>query len=161
EKGHCACEKKSRCKEAGKHPLTSNGLKAATTDVKKIDKWWLNVTSANVAIATGTASGFWVLDADGEAGIQAIADLEKKYGTLPKTPTAQTGGGGRHYYFAWPKGASVANTTKLCELSLDVRGAGGYVLTPPSAHKSGESYTWHVSPEEVPLAPAPDWLLQL
>lgn len=162
EDGHCACSRGEHCHDAaGKHPLTNDGCKSATTDTARINKWWNNVPSANIGIATGAESALWVLDADGAHGILAVAELEAKYGPLPRTPIARTGGGGRHYYFAWPQDETVANSTKLCGLPLDVRGAGGYVLAPPSAHMSGTDYAWETSPDDAAFAPAPGWLLQL
>jgi len=52
----------------------------------------------NIAIVTGSASGFWVLDVDPEKGGEAssLAQLVAAYGPLPTTVEAITGGGGRH-----------------------------------------------------------------
>jgi len=44
-------------------------------------------------------------------------------------------------------------------MPIDVRGKDGYVVAPPSVHRSGSVYTWEIKPEEVPLAQAPPWLL--
>ena len=43
---------------------------------------------------------------------------------------------------------------------IDVWARGGYITVPPSRHMSGRAYAWAVAPESVPLALAPDWLLQ-
>ncbi|TMA99923.1 MAG: bifunctional DNA primase/polymerase [Deltaproteobacteria bacterium] len=58
----------------------------------------------NVAIVTGSASGFWVLDVDPEKGGEAssLAQLVAAYGPLPTTVEAITGGGGRHLLFKHP-----------------------------------------------------------
>ncbi len=42
---------------------------------------------------------------------------------------------------------------------VDVKGDGGYVLTPPSMHPSGRRYEWSV--DCAPLAAAPDWLIDM
>jgi hypothetical protein len=44
---------------------------------------------------------------------------------------------------------------------IDIRARGGFVVAPPSRHISGRSYCWSVDfhPQDVPLAPAPDWLI--
>src|SRR5579884_241161 len=159
--GRCSCGRREDCDDAGKHPLTANGLRDATADPGKVNKWWGNVPDANVAVATGAASGVWVLDADGEAGVQEVAELEARYGRLPRTVTVRTGGGGRHYYFAWPAGHAPANAVKLCGLPVDVRGEGGYAIVPPSRHASGNDYAWEVSPDEAEPAQAPEWLLRM
>ena len=70
----------------------------------------------------------------------------------------KTGGGGVHYYFAWPENGEVKNATKVNGFPIDVRGANGYVLAPPSVHASGGVYTWETSPAQAPLAQVPLWL---
>jgi hypothetical protein len=100
------------------------------------------------------------LDADGLAGRQALDGKEHEFGKLPLTPTAATGGGGLHKFFALPDGLLIANTVKLDGLPIDVRGVNGYVVVPPSNHASGNSYAWVQSPADVPLALAPDWLVE-
>lgn len=151
---------------SGKTPATPHGCKDATTDPAQIAEWWGGGSSTyNVAIATG--SGLVVLDVDtahdaGKFGDETLADLEQQYGPLPETWTCLTGGGGVHYYFqcddpALTVGAGFAP-------GLDYRGAGGYVVAPPSIHPTtGRAYEWEASstPTSVPLAPLPDWLHRL
>jgi len=98
---------------------------------------------------------------DGQAGIEALAELVRQHGPLPATPLLRSGGGGLHYYFAWPGSGGVKTSANYNGLPIDIRGTGGYVVAPPSLHKSGNRYTWEVSPDEVPLADAPAWLLGL
>lgn len=43
---------------------------------------------------------FAVLDADAKhGGMELLKRLKAEYGELPRTPTANTGGGGKHRYF--------------------------------------------------------------
>ena len=44
--GICSC-RKAECTSPGKHPMTRNGLKDATTDRSKILKWWNKDPDAN------------------------------------------------------------------------------------------------------------------
>jgi putative DNA primase/helicase len=115
--------------------------------------WWEECPAANVGIATG--GGLVVLDEDGTDG---AASLEGKH--LPPTPCASTGKG-LHRYFASGNG-QVRNAVRLLP-GVDLRGEGGYVVAPPSIHPSGAAYAWcdGLAPDEVALAPMPDWLANL
>ena len=44
---------------------------------------------------------------------------------------------------------------------LDIRTTGGYILLPPSKHRSGKDYRWITSPTECELATAPQWLIDV
>src|SRR5262249_30600083 len=137
------------CKSPGKHPMTPDGLKSATTDPAAIASWWQQWPKANIAIRTGEVSAIWVLDLDGEEGIAALKQLEAELGSLPKTVSARTGGGGMHLYFRYPPGAAIGNRTRVRGLPIDVRGTNGYVLAPPSSHVSGNFYEWITPPIEL------------
>lgn len=145
----------------GKAPATPHGCKDATSDPGQIKAWWGGAQLYNVGIATG--GGLVVLDVDinhdaGKYGDETLSELERQHGPLPDTWTCLTGGGGAHYYFccddpALTIGAGFAP-------GLDYRGAGGYVVVPPSVHESGQEYVWEVehTPTSCALAPLPDWL---
>lgn len=160
ENGVCTCGKVD-CQSPGKHPLTKNGVKDATRDLTTIGKWWRQWPWANVGIATGATSRFFVLDVDGETGAESLRDLEEAHGHLPATVEAITGSGGRHILFKHT-GQTVGNKVALAP-GLDVRGGAGYIVVAPSLHSSGRSYVWELAsrPGEVPLADAPGWLLQM
>ena len=140
EDGLCTCGKK--CDSPGKHPRTRNGLKDASIDPKQIQKWWRYWPNANIAILTGRGSGLAVLDVDVKNdGPENLELLEAKNEPIPSTLIAQTGGGGRHYYFSYPT-SGFKNSAGKIATGIDTRGDGGYVLAPPSNHKSGREYTW-------------------
>lgn len=147
----------------GKAPLGAlvpHGVKDATTDAATVRAWWAARPDANIGIATG--GRFFVLDVDPRhGGEESLADLVAQHGDLPATVECLTGGGGRHLYFAWPAGAQ--RLAGKLGPGLDLKGAGGYVVAPPSVHPNGRSYTWEVGghPDDVPIAPAPRWLLDL
>lgn len=148
----------------GKTPATAHGCKDATADPAQVAEWWSS-SAYNVAIATG--GGLVVLDVDidhqaGKYGDETLADLEQQYGPLPETWTCLTGGGGIHYYFQCDDPA--LTVAAGFAPGLDYRGAGGYVIAPPSVHpETGRAYEWEASstPTSVPLAPLPDWLHRL
>jgi hypothetical protein len=155
--GICTCDD-SNCGNPGKHPLTPNGFHDATLDIELIQEWHSETLGlSNWGLATGPGSGVWVLDADGALGLQTLAELQAQHGALHGTPTVGTGGGGKHFYFAWSEG--VKSRVRFAP-GLDTRGEGGYVLVPPSLHASGKRYEW-LTPHVQPLAEAPPWLLAL
>ena len=150
--------------ESGKRPLSAKGLLDATTDQAQIRAWWAQWPSANIGVATGRASGFWVLDCDPRhGGEESLRAIEAAHGAIPNTPLSLTGGGGSHYLFSMPPDGDVRNSASRLAPGLDVRGAGGYVIVPPSRHSSGRVYTWDAEahPEDLPIAAAPPWLLDL
>lgn len=160
--GDCSCGT-STCRNAGKHPRTRNGLLDATTDQQQIEAWLTTWPNANVAIATGTTSGVWVLDIDpGAGGEESIEQLEAQHGKLAPTWCTETGGDGLHLWF-YGCDAALRNSAGRLGAGLDVRADGGYVIVPPSRHRSGNSYRWAEAwhPTLVDLARAPAWLHDL
>jgi hypothetical protein len=144
------------CRPRDKRPATANGLKDATRDVDIIQAWWRQQPDNNIAIATGAASGIFVLDIDGLDAEAALRGLEAEHGALPATVEAITARG-RHIYFRWPQ-EPVRNSAGKIGAHIDVRGDGGYVLCPPSIHPSGRRYCWSVDSANR-IADAPGWLL--
>src|SRR5262245_64566830 len=62
-------------KPRDKAPATRHGFKEATSDPRIVDGWWQGWPDLNIGIATGKASGVWVLDVDGETGEASLAAL--------------------------------------------------------------------------------------
>lgn len=131
-------------------------------------------------IDKGTAANGKVKDGDYELEI-----LQDIVGRLPETWTCVSGsGGGRHLYFKHPGGDLVVPNRQLIDLpkpetwtseayldkrgkrlvlsALQIRGDGGYVLAPPSRHKSGRTYSWEgdLKPGRGPCAEIPPALLE-
>lgn len=106
-----------------------------------------------MAVRTGAASGLVVLDVDpGHGGARSLDALVRRYGSLPVGPVVRTGSGGLHFFFAHP-GYTVRNSAGRLGSGLDVRGDGGYVIVPPSRHRSGHVYIWRASPDVLPDLP--------
>jgi hypothetical protein len=158
--GVCTCCL-GACDSPGKHPCTDHGFRDATTDPTQIRAWWSRGwRDRNIIGPTGRRSGVDALDIDpSKGGPQSLERLQARYGAVPLTWQVRTGSGGAHYFFAHHLG--VRNSESRIAPGVDVRGSGGYVILPPSLHKSGRRYQWIVSPDEAPLAPWPDWLLAL
>lgn len=128
---------------------------------EQLDAWFARWPDAGVGVVTGAVSGLVVLDIDPAHGARhSLPRLEREHGPLPRTVEAVSGGGGRHLYFRHP-GGRVRNRVGLAA-GVDLRGDGGFVVAPPSAHASGARYAWVAgrNPEQVDLAPLPGWLLE-
>lgn len=118
------------CVPGGKTPLTANGFHDATTDPEIVAGWWRWRPEANIATPTGTGT-FDVLDVDlrpNGSGYPAYHQA-KAAGLLDGWIRAvRTPSGGLHLHYP---GTEQRNGS-LVGLHLDFRGAGGYVLLPPS-----------------------------
>ena len=151
----CTCGKPD-CERQGKHPRTEHGLDDATRDVARIRDWWQRWPNANIGIATGAASGLVVLDIDPRhSGLKTLEALKRKHGGVPRTLTVLTGSGGHHAYFAHPGHTKIRNSSGRLGDGIDVRGDGGYVVAPPSVHRSGNHYK---IVREAEPAPMPPWV---
>lgn len=144
------------CRPHDKRPATAHGVKDATTDRGKIERWW-RTAHYNIAVATGEPSGIFVVDIDGLDAEAAMRLLEKRHGALPSTIESITPRG-RHLFFQWPGGCDVRNSASKLAAGVDTRGSDGYVLVPPSVHPCGRRYYWSVDSAGA-VAAAPAWLL--
>jgi hypothetical protein len=152
-KGRCSCGRPD-CDRVGKHPrwhprLICAGVQDASTDPARIDAWWSAWPTANVGLRTGVVCDVCDIDTpEGLRGVQRLLDDEM--------PTVRTGSGGYHVYVA---STGAGNRTRLLP-GVDWRGAGGYVVAPPSLHASGEQYRW-VRPSDGGFPPCPPELRAL
>lgn len=146
--GGCSCRRPD-CTSPGKHPRVPDWPSRATTDRDQVGKWWRMWPRANVGLVTG--DGLVVVDVDPRnGGLVTLAELEAEHGRFD-TRTAETGGGGLHFYFRAPPDL----------LYPGHLGAGidlpKMVVAPPSAHASGNGYGWRDPEREV--ADLPPWLI--
>ncbi|PLX39776.1 MAG: hypothetical protein C0608_11405 [Deltaproteobacteria bacterium] len=135
----------------------------ASTDIAFVVEGWRLWPDANIGLLTGDKSGLVVIDLDKKPGVDgegSMEALEAKYGALPKTSRARTGGGGVHLYFRHP-GGHISNSTGKLGPGIDVKADRGFVVAPPSVHASGGQYEWEVPLSEENLADLPEWLLRL
>lgn len=146
--GRCTCGSQD-CSSPGKHPIHSGGFKNATTNTETINAWWSDNPNANVAIATGERSGVFVVDVDcgaGKDGFATLAELEEEFSIMPFSARVRSGSGGLHIYMKMPDFSIGGSAGKLGP-AIDIRANGGYVVAPPSAHISGETYEWKTENE--------------
>jgi hypothetical protein len=168
--GQRACSCGRLCgKEAAKHPyarLVPHGHRDATLSIGIAKLWFgLRVGEANLGVCTDKLV---VLDVDSrDGGDDSFELLDLNY-DIPPTWRALTGGGGQHIIFSCPDGVAIHNVVAKqmkdppLGRGIDVRAKGGYIVGVPSRHMSGRSYCWSVDhhPHDVPLAVAPDWLIE-
>lgn len=138
----------------GKTPACQNGLHDATTEPEGLAALWGDKTNLNIGIATGTKSGFWVLDLDSEEAEKTMRSM----GHIPETLTSITANG-KHLLFKMPEGVEIRNSASRIAKGVDVRGNGGYIVAPPSVHQTGIVYDWE-NPKAA-IADAPAWLVEL
>ncbi|HEU5002552.1 MAG TPA: bifunctional DNA primase/polymerase [Actinomycetota bacterium] len=158
--GECGC-RRADCPRPGKHPLVARGLHEATTEVGVVAGWWGRWPAANIAVATGAASGIVVIDVDEPGGSASLELVMRALGPLPATLEALTGGGGRHLVYVHPGGWMGNTVGKLHGFAdplphVDLRADGGAIVVAPSRHVSGRTYRWVDA--TTPPAPAPNWL---
>ena len=145
-------------KRQGKSPLCPNGFKSATTDKVVLQEWNNKFSNCNVGIPTGLINNIFVVDIDGEQGIESLNRLELIYGKL-NAPTVITGKG-KHLYFKMPEIDIKSSVSKIAD-HIDIRANGGYVVAPPSVHENGHRYTWENFALNKDFPEAPSWLISL
>lgn len=157
----------------------------ATNDMGKVVAWWGYSPEANIGIAAAP-SGVIVVDADMPKREYQLADspwgfMHEKLGPwvdgadvlremcgrfgdtyerFERTYRVSTGSLGLHLYFRWPRDVLASQASPVPGL-LDVRAnggqRGGYVLGAGSQTAKGP----YVAENELPIADAPDWLVEL
>ncbi|MBE9638283.1 bifunctional DNA primase/polymerase [Salipiger mangrovisoli] len=156
----------------GKRNRLYNGQRWSNTgDAEVVRRYWEYSPRAMIGIPTGEllpcGNRLMVIDVDVPSpgghkadGVAAFKALCEPHGVAPVTVTARTASGGWHLYFTVPESCHVVNGTEVLP-GVDVRGMRGMVIAPPSRHRRTGSYHWvrGRAPGEVPIAPAPAWLL--
>jgi hypothetical protein len=118
------------CVVGGKAPATLHGFKDRTTDLVRINNWWLT-NDYNIGVVPDDL-GCLVIDIDPKnEGNQTWTQYESK---CPATRTIITPSGGRHLYFY---GSANPSSGKIGP-GLDIRGRNSYVLVPPSCINGAE-----------------------
>jgi hypothetical protein len=135
----------------------------ATNNPDEVRRDFTRWPQANIGLPTGLENKIWVLEADTKKGnhqhdgLPALHALTDWFGPLPETLMAESPSGSRHFYFRWPQGQMIRNSTGEIGPGLDVRGEGGMVIAPPSL-RDGVAYRWI---NETKIAAALSWLLEL
>jgi hypothetical protein len=157
--GVCDCREGSECKSPGKHPLTRNGLKDATTNKRQIKLWWTQHPHANISGAMGGEMRLLAVDIDPKHGGDAtLYDLTEAHGPeWLDTLNTQTGSKGDHFIFNYPHDVELKNSAGKLGPGIDTRAEGGYIVLPPSVHASGRRYRLK---NTTATREAPAWLIE-
>lgn len=119
---------------------------------KEVKKLFSDPKARGIAVITGKLSGLAVLDFEKDADIP----FEK----LKTGIQARSGGGGVHFYYKYPASYDLFSCTRLLP-DMDLRGEGGYIILPPSEHKSGNRYKWKHNIFEYELDEFPRWMVPI
>jgi hypothetical protein len=157
--GRCTCGDPQCGTKSGKHPFerfAPHGKDDATTDLKTIKQWFARFPKLNYGIVTDNLRTVDIDPRNG--GDRAWRKLIGRTIAMPHTWCVATGGGGQHLIFA----ASVGVPSGKLAHGVDLKGVGGYIVGVGSRHISGKRYRWSPdrSPEDVELAPLPDWIAE-
>lgn len=127
-----------------KRPATRRGFKDATTDMERIGAWWSRYPDHNIGLPTGLV--FDVIDIDVPAGVPSWMRMLDD-GDVPDVHgQVATASGGMHLYIP---ATGDGNRAGLLP-GVDYRGAGGYVVAPPSRLGSPvRAWSWMTSPSPV------------
>jgi Bifunctional DNA primase/polymerase, N-terminal len=128
-------------KPSSKQPATPHGFKNATTNPRHITAWWTKYPDANIGLPTGHA--FDVIDIDVPDGLPTERILREQDGEVHGVVT--TASGGTHYYVT-PNGLGCLTRWQP---GADYRGAGGYVVAPPSRIDPSHAWTWQHPPSPL------------
>lgn len=126
----------------------------ATDNLQQLRRWARQCR--NWALATGPESGVFVLEVDGEKGLDSLlafcGDDWSWLDTLRSTD-----GEKRFIFFAWPAGRRQISSARQIGEHLRVLGDGDWLLVPPSCEPHGVQHTYLNPLGAVTAAPA--WLI--
>lgn len=146
---------------------------SATVDHNRIESWFARFPNMNVGIAT-EPSGLIVIDLDTVAhgpitdpawmlddvndGLDVLTVILERHGAPWPDDTLQvtTPRGGIHIYWTCPAGLAVRSIGGKFGASIDVKGAGAFIVAPTSSKPEGE---YQRLGDVTNPAPAPKWLL--
>jgi Bifunctional DNA primase/polymerase, N-terminal/Primase C terminal 1 (PriCT-1) len=151
-RGWCLHPLKSR----DKVPILKNWPALATSELTQVHRWNDQFPLCNWGIATGTKSGLFAVDCDGDAGLDWLKARIDGGDSLPESWAVKTPRG-LHLYFSVPQDATIRSSASKIAPGVDIRGEGCFVAAPPSIHPSGKPYS--IIDASCAVSPAPAWLL--
>jgi putative DNA primase/helicase len=138
----------------------TGGFYKATCDPITITDWWKKNPRALIAVPMGPRSGVWCVDVDtaeehAAGGIDEWDALRAEHEAF-ETREHRSATGGPHNLFEWEEEHPIGcGKGELKDLSLSVKGEGGYIIVPPSVRK-GRAY---IVFRDIDPIKAPQWLV--
>ncbi len=149
-----------------KLPFIKNWTNEASTDEARIRQWWSTYPDANVGVATGPKSGFWVVDVDEKAAVSGMRSLASRFGIgleldIDQYLVGKTATGGIHFLFQWDPSLPVRNGQAVLP-GVDIRGDGGQIVVAPSYRFiDGQRRVYQWNDETLPVSPMTSWAKEL
>jgi hypothetical protein len=150
-------------KKSYKSARHSGGVQwGKTRDPDQLRKDWQDWPDAGPGLPCGADNKVWCVEADtiqghGVDGVGNLRQLFEQHGGMPETLMSMSPSGSTAYFFQWPEGVVIKNSTSKIAPGVDVRGEGGMMVIPPAVHKTGERYVW--LNYGTPIGPPPQWLV--
>lgn len=151
----------------GKLPAISDFPRLASSDVKQLEKWWIDPVLGterpfNIGISTtsfgNNGEALVVVDVDNKDGKNGSAEIEKLEMLdfdFPATLTQITPTGGKHLIYKI-KGEPVKQGVSVLGNGLDIRSRGGYIIGAGSLI-DGKAYGFEKIEK---INEAKDWIIQ-
>jgi hypothetical protein len=124
-------------------------IEDATADPAQLEQWVCERPGCNWGLATGAASGVFVLEMDTGSAGNALRNLCEDDWDWRQTLLMSAGDAG-YAFFRWPTARAMRRSDPAPRLRI--RGDGDYVLIPPSVSHA------YLDPEAA-VAAAPQWLI--
>ena len=139
-----------------KKPMFGGWQRDATTDSAAHERWFRDL-SRNVGVVAGEQ--FDCFDVEAAHLPALMAYMKAGNHSLPLTPIADTGRGGRHILVR-PLGLGQTRLYLDGVHIGELKSTGGFVVVCPSIVPEGQ-YTWRFAPPGMTVGEAPDWLRAL
>lgn len=132
-------------------PKGQGGHHFARSDEESIRAMWTAFPAAEIGIATGAASGIYVLDIDEKNGKSGSTSITEKGWQVPPTFWLNTKSGGQHHFFVIPRdGMQRFISNGDLGPGIDRKGDGGWVRWYGSAFGGSGS---------IPMIAPPAWMV--
>jgi len=153
-------------KMSGKMPIKPKWNKSKT-NLSTLYNWMSQDSFSNIGMATGSVSGFLVVDIDGDEGLALYKKVSQQVGF--DTVTVKTPSGGYHLYYKIPEEyRGFKFEKKIFKGKQDHNecaflGDGHQIVLPYSTHHTGKIYDFleGYSPAETEFNDAPPYMIEM